>query len=535
MKLPEPHVRAWYWYAFAAEVFAACAMAIFLPITLEQMARDIGFEAPDYTRPCSKVKPLPGTTPVACRAHILGRWVDTASFSMYVKSIAVFMQALGIISIGTLADCAYWRKRLLVSFAVMGSATASLFLILPGTPRPTLPVIGALITLVGNITYAGSIVCANAFLPGLAREDPAVVAARVAAENESGDEVEGGGLNEADAASVAGSVILGVSEDNGEDEALLTPSSLKYGEVLSRAMSRISSTGVAIGFFSGVAMLALLSVPVVLGGGSTRSLMLAVGLSAAWWGIFTIPAARGLPGAAKVPAPAGWLPTAWRHIISMVHPAEIRRLPNLFTYLLAWIFLSDGFHTTTYTAILYASSHLHMSPAKVIIIGLIMQLVAVGSSIYAPRLQRRLGLGNLRLLIYIVLAAQVLPLYACAGLVIRVGGLRTEAEMYVAAAWFGLLYGPFNSYARAVYAEMIPPGHESTFFSLFSLTDKSASFVGPLTVGLIADSTGNIRLGFVFLAVMLAIPVPVLMHVRVRRGVEEALAWSAERTEERQA
>lgn len=24
--LPEPHVRAWYWYAFAAEVFAACAM-----------------------------------------------------------------------------------------------------------------------------------------------------------------------------------------------------------------------------------------------------------------------------------------------------------------------------------------------------------------------------------------------------------------------------------------------------------------------------------------------------------------------------
>jgi UMF1 family MFS transporter len=48
-------------------------------------------------------------------------------------------------------------------------------------------------------------------------------------------------------------------------------------------------------------------------------------------------------------------------------------------------------------------------------------------------------------------------------------------------------------------------------------------------VGLIADTTGNIRLGFVFLAAMLALPVPVLMHVRVRRGVEEAAAWSARR------
>ncbi|BEJ15765.1 hypothetical protein CspHIS471_0503700 [Cutaneotrichosporon sp. HIS471] len=528
MKLPEPHVRAWYWYAFAAEVFAACAMAIFLPITLEQMAREIGFEAPDYTRPCSREKPLPGTTPVACRAHILGRWVDTASFSMYVKSTAVFMQALGIISIGSLADCAYWRKRLLVSFAAVGSMIAALFLVIPGTPRPALPVTGALITLVGNITYAASIVCANAFLPGLAKADPAVVAMRLASE-ESSDGVERGGLDEADAASVAGSVILRASEENGEDEALLTPPSAKYSEVLSRTMARISSTGVAIGFFSGVAMLAPLSVPVVLGGGSTRSLMVAVGLSAAWWGVFTIPAALGLPGAVKTPAPAGWLPTAWRHIASMVHPSEIRLLPNLFTFLLAWIFLSDGFHTTTYTAILYASSHLHMSPAKVIVIGLIMQLVAVGSSIYAPRLQRKLGLSNLRLLVYIVLAAQVLPLYACAGLVIRVGGLRTEAEMYVAAAWFGFLYGPFNSYARAVYAEIIPPGHESTFFSLFSLTDKSSSFVGPLIVGLIADSTGNIRLGFLFLAAMLAIPVPVLMRVRVRRGIEEAAAWSAGR------
>jgi UMF1 family MFS transporter len=71
--------------------------------------------------------------------------------------------------------------------------------------------------------------------------------------------------------------------------------------------------------------------------------------------------------------------------------------------------------------------------------------------------------------------------------------------------------------------------HESSFFSLFALTDKSASFIGPAVVGLISDMTGNIRNGFIFLLVMLAVPVPVLLRVRARQGREEALLWSTAR------
>jgi UMF1 family MFS transporter len=82
-----------------------------------------------------------------------------------------------------------------------------------------------------------------------------------------------------------------------------------------------------------------------------------------------------------------------------------------------------------------------MSASKVIVIGLLMQLCAVASSLAAPRAQAALGKSNLGLLVVIVVLAQILPLYACLGLVLprhwRVGGLRSEAEMYIAAAWFG--------------------------------------------------------------------------------------------------
>lgn len=102
---------------------------------------------------------------------------------------------------------------------------------------------------------------------------------------------------------------------------------------------------------------------------------------------------------------------------------------------------APGFHTTTYTAILYASSTLGMSPSKIILIGILVQLAAVFSSILAPRVQKRLGYSNQRLLLHIVLFAEAIPLYACLGLILPFGGLRTEGEMYVAATYFGLVSG----------------------------------------------------------------------------------------------
>ena len=34
------------------------------------------------------------------------------------------------------------------------------------------------------------------------------------------------------------------------------------------------------------------------------------------------------------------------------------------------------------------------------------------------------------------------------------------------------MYGAFQGYARAFYAEFIPPGEEARWYGLFSITDK---------------------------------------------------------------
>lgn len=80
-----------------------------------------------------------------------------------------------------------------------------------------------------------------------------------------------------------------------------------------------------------------------------------------------------------------------------------------------------------------------MSATKVALLGILVQLAAVISSILAPRLQRKLGFSNLKLLLYIVMLTGIVPAYGSLGLLLPFGGLRTEAEMYAAATWFGMV------------------------------------------------------------------------------------------------
>lgn len=58
-----------------------------------------------------------------------------------------------------------------------------------------------------------------------------------------------------------------------------------------------------------------------------------------------------------------------------------------------------------------------------------------------------------------------------------------------------------------------------------SIVPQSSSFVGPLIVGLIADTTGNIRYAFFFLICMVWSAVPILGAIDVERGRRDAAGY----------
>jgi MFS-type transporter involved in bile tolerance (Atg22 family) len=84
LKLHRRELWGWLSYAFASEVFVIVSLTLFLPICLEQFARDNGFLLPDKTIPCTS-GPAPPTGMVEedgarCVVKLGWAWIDTASF-----------------------------------------------------------------------------------------------------------------------------------------------------------------------------------------------------------------------------------------------------------------------------------------------------------------------------------------------------------------------------------------------------------------------------------------------------------------------
>ncbi|KAJ7764884.1 autophagy-related protein 22-like protein [Mycena metata] len=539
-KLYSKRLRGWLSYAFASEVFVIVSLTLFLPICLEQFARDNGYLLPDRIERCTAPAPAgsdlaPVESTGRCVVKIGWLWIDTASFSLYVYSISVALQALTVISMGGIADHPPHRKILLVTFGLLGALSATTFLLLPSTS----PVwfLSALLASIANVGFGASVVAMNSYLPALAKESPEVVQIREEIED-SADAAEtdgAAGPTESQEAPL-------ISRPPSEEHAALHA---KYDAELSRATARISSQGIALGYGAGICLLVVALIPVTKLNGSTWSLRLAIGLSGIWWAVFTIPAALWLPGGRAAAASGGgesgdgkwsaWheIVAAWKRLGGMLHPREIKRLRNTFKYLAAWFLLSDGFTTITSTAVLFGKTTLHMEPTSLILIGVLTPLAGILGSLLWPQLQRRFGWTNLRVIIILVVLASAIPAYGCLGFLsvfqgdgMRFGGLTTQGEMFGLALYFGSIYGAFQSFARAFYAELLPPGEEARWYGLFSITDKSSSFVGPLIVGLISDMTGNIRYAFFFLVFMIWAAVPVLMSVDVERGRKDAREYT---------
>lgn len=249
------------------------------------------------------------------------------------------------------------RKKLLLGFAALGSIAATLFLLLPSTS----PVwyLSALLAMSANVGFGASIVAMNAYIPSLAQEAPEVV--EIMSQLHvlgDGPIADAEGDSDGNAENATAPLLPRSAPVDAERKKKLET---EYQVKLSRATSRISSLGIALGYGAGICLLIVALIPVTKLGGSTFSLRLAIGLSGIWWALFTIPAALWLPSSRPITlsshrlteqrdtASPEWnsrreIVAAWVRLGNMLRWSEIKKLRNTFKYLAAWFLLSDGMY-----------------------------------------------------------------------------------------------------------------------------------------------------------------------------------------------
>jgi MFS transporter, UMF1 family len=464
----------------------------------------------------------------ACVVYILGAEINTASFAMYTFSISVLVQALIIISMSGAADHGRSRKTLLLGFAVTGAVSTMLFL--PVVPKVYL--LGALFAIIANTCFGASFVLLNSFLPLLVRHHPSVQHTRrdetsYNYESEQQplarnfEEDEGGIL-------VSPNGLLPDENQNQAENLRPSPSALSPELKLS---TKISSNGIGIGYIAGLFVQSMAILIVISTGSTTFSLRLVLFIIGTWWLLFTIPAALWLRPRPGPPLPSShqtwfnYLTYAWRSLYLTILRA--RRLKDVVIFLAAWFLLSDGIATVSGTAILFAKTSLGMKPWALALINVISTIAGVFGAFTWSFFSRLLNLRASQTIIACICIFEIIPLYGLLGFIpsirnLGMFGLQEPWEMYPLGAIYGFVLGGLSSYCRSFFGELIPPGSEAAFYALYAITDKGSSVFGPAIVGAITDRYGEIRPAFVFLAVLIAMPLPLMLLVDVERGKKDA-------------
>ncbi|KAI1676520.1 hypothetical protein KJE20_13769, partial [Pyrenophora tritici-repentis] len=432
----ERELKGWFAYPIAAEVFAVVAVGAFLPVILEQLARENGVFFSDRSKPCIDHHQAPvgdATAPKKqgeeqCIVRYLGKDMSTSSFAMYTFSTAVLLQALVLICFSSFAD--------------HGKSLSS----------------------------------------------------------DSASDFELESLNPA----------------NGPSSIIHRSNPEKLARDLERS-AQISSKGVGYGYISAV-FVQVLSIGIIFLFSKTSfsktspslSIRIILFMVGVWWAVFSIPTLLWLR-----PRPGPPLPTQSRPGFANNTEASSKLRTFLFytsfslrsfygtlkraislrqtlLFLISWFLLSDAVATISGTAVLFARTELHMGTIAIAL----LSITSIGSGVVGafawPKIQRRYGLQPKMILLCCVAGMEVIPLYGLLGYIplfksLGFIGLQQAWEIYPIAVVHGIVMGGISSYARSVYAPLIPEGSEAAFFALFAVTDKGSSAFGPALVGWIVD------------------------------------------------
>ena len=417
-----------------------------------------------------------------------------------------------------------YRKNMLLAFAYIGSVASALFVFV----GPSTYYLGPILVILGVTSLGCSFVLLNAFLPLLVANHQEQPFKSPSTDPSSDLELE-----------------ALTPPMTGRSVAQSGPNRLSRDLAHS---AQISSKGVGYGYASAV-FVQVLSILVLWLFSKTdvqtrdpslpiRVILLIVGL---WWGVFTIPTALWLRSRPGRPLPL-------QHQRSQYRTTKLRTflfytsfslrsfwrtlgravsLRQTSLFLLSWFLLSDAVATISGTAVLFARTELHMGTIAIAL----LSITSIGSGIVGafawPRIQKRFSMQPKTVLLYCVAGMEVIPLYGLLGYVPlfkKLGfiGLQKAWEIYPIAVLHGVVMGGVSSYARTVYAPLIPEGCEAAFFALYAVTDKGSSAFGPALVGWIVDQAGTIRPAFIFLSVLVMLPVPLLWHLDVEKGRENA-------------
>jgi UMF1 family MFS transporter len=281
----------------------------------------------------------------------------------------------------------------------------------------------------------------------------------------------------------------------------------------------VSSKGWALGYAGGGLLLAmnllLFTRAAALSISQAQAARISLASAGVWWALFTaIPLAvlQSRGPAKSLPPGKGYLATGVRQLRQTLRKA--RRMPDTLTFLIAYLVYNDGIQTVLALAALFPVVELKLDYSAVAGSFLLSQIVGIPGAITFQHIAGRIGNKRAVMLALVVWTLAMLCVYA--------GGVSTSTALYLLAALVGFIMGGSQALSRSIFSFLIPKGEEAEYFSLYEVSDKGSSVLGPAVLASVLDATGSFRIGALAIAVFFVVGFGILASVNVRRGAAAA-------------
>jgi len=385
--------------------------------------------------------------------------VTSGGFPNFCIAISVVSMVVFLPVLGSIADYTHLKKRLMAIFCYVGVVASSLLFFVTGDSY----LIGGLLLIIANMSFAAANVFYNAFLIDIASEDQ---------------------------------------------------------------RDKVSSYGYGAGYIGGVVMLVmnllLINNAERLGidkGFAVRVSFLAASL---WWGVFAFISFKMIKarGASKeVPQNKNLVTVGFVELWETLK--QLKRLRYTMLFLVAYLFYNDGIQTVILSSSTFLSQELFTQAERdasldqsfLIQIFLIAQVSALVGALGFERIARVVGSKKAIVLSLVIWCGIVIFAYAF---------LATKTQAMIMGMFIGLVLGSAQALSRSLYSQMIPVGRESSFFGLYEISEKGTSWMGQLMFTIILGATGSFRQAILGLIFFFVVGSFILLFTDTTRAIHEA-------------
>jgi UMF1 family MFS transporter len=281
---------------------------------------------------------------------------------------------------------------------------------------------------------------------------------------------------------------------------------------------KVSSIGWALGYLGGGLLLALNLVFYgahdSLGVSGTDAVRISLASAGIWWALFTIiPLTTLVNRQPRQQLPAGdrYLTVGFKQLGRTLR--KLPGYPQTLLFLVAYLLYNDGIQTVIAMSAQFGSEALGMSTDSLILLILMVQFVAFFGALAFGVLARWTGAKRAILISLVIWTGVTVYTYFF---------LQTVSQFFVMGAVIAIVLGGSQALSRSLYSQMIPRGQETEYFSLYEISERGTSWLGPLVFGLAIQLTGDYRLAVLSVGILFVFGLILLPMVNVRRAIEEA-------------